>query len=463
MENQKNAKSHKKYSKNVVKIKNSAQKSLNKREIKNDKIIAKCNKHLIKLDKKYVEIIHKINEFNTNGKKTIAYFVDSYFPVIDGVVSVLDNYAKFMSDFYNVVVCTPKHKKNTYKSDKYFVLSCDSVHLKKQGYDLAFPQFDGDFTYFISLLKIDLVHINAPFTMGSFGMELAKKRHIPSITTFHSQFRQDFYKSTNSKLLSNIMSNIIIKFYDKSTVTLTMNEFSNSVMKEYGLKRNDVKILPNATNLVYKDFDEELEREVLGKYKIEKDSFNILFIGRFVKVKNVYLILDVLKELKKLNNDFRFIFMGYGPEEARMKKLVSEFGLNENIVFTGKVLDLDEKSIIIKNSNLLFFPSVYDTDGIVKIECACYSVPTLCLENTGVSSGIKNNETGFVEKNDIVSLAAKLDFLSKNVDFVQKIGKNAKEKMYITWEDVGEKLKSIYENLFEKKSLKKKKYSKKNN
>ena len=306
----------------------------------------------------------------------------------------------------------------------------------------------------LSKLKIDLVHVNAPFSMGMFGLDLAKKRKIPSITTFHSQFRQDFYKATNSELLSKIMSNIIIKVYDKSTVTLTMNNFSAKIMKSYGLKRNDVKIIPNATSLKYKEFDEVQEREVIEKHKIQKDKFRMLFIGRFVKVKNVYLILEVLKELFKINKNFQFIFLGYGPEEEKMKKIIRENNLEKNIVFTGKILDEDEKAIIIKNSNLLFFPSDYDTDGIVKIECACYSVPTLCLDNTGVSSGLVNNETGFVEKNNIENLVKKIDELSKNVDFVQKIGKNAKEKLYITWEDVGNKLLILYRDLMNRKNVK---------
>lgn len=454
--NNKNAKKHQKYSKNVAKIKRTAEKRLNKRIEKKENIIEKCNKKILNCEEEDWEILNKINFFNTNGRKTIAYFIDSYYPVVDGVISVLDNYAKFMASYYNVVVCTPKHKKESYVTDNYFVLSCDSLHLKRQGYDLAFPQFDNRFVKLISLLKIDLVHINAPFTMGTYGLELAKKRHIPSISTFHSQFRQDFYKSTNSKLLSNIMTNIIIKFYDKTTLTLTMNDFSYSVMKEYGLKRRDVKLIPNATNLKYKEFDEKQEREVVEKYKINNDKFKILFIGRFVKVKNVYLILDVLKLLYKQNKNFQFIFMGYGPEENKMKKIVQESGLEKNIVFTGKILDNDEKSIIIKNSNILFFPSVYDTDGIVKIECACYSVPTLCLEGTGVSSGLVDNDTAFIEKNDIENLANRLNELSKNVDFVQKVGKNAKDRLYITWEDVGNNLKNIYESLLEKKNLKRK-------
>lgn len=453
-EGKKNAKTLKKYDKNIIKIKKNTEKRLKRRENRNCEIVSKCNKKIVKTSKTDIAILNKINEMNTNGKKTIVYFIDSYYPVIDGVVSVLDNYAKFMSDYYNVVVCTPKHKKKTYESDKYFVLGADSVYIKKQGYDLGFPQLDSKFMKYISLLKIDLVHVNAPFKMGTFGLELAKKRHIPSITTFHSQFKQDFYKATKSAVLSKFLANMIIKNYDKSTLTITMNDFSAGIMKEYGLKRKDIQIVPNATNLEYKEFDSNREVEVLKKYGIETKQFNILFIGRFVKVKNVYLILDVLKELFKTNKDFQFIFMGYGPEEEKMKKIISENNLENNIIFTGKVLDIDEKAIIIKNSDILFFPSVYDTDGIVKIESACYNVPTLCLENTGVSSGIKNNETGFVEKNDVKLLAQRLNELSKNVDFVKKIGKNAKESLYVTWNDVGNKLKNIYEKLFNIKNLK---------
>ena len=454
MTEKKNAKNVKNTDKNIIKIKKSTQKKIKRRENKKLEIVSKCNKKITKTTKEDIDILNKINEFNTNGKKTIVYFVDSFYPVIDGVVAVIDNYAKYMSKFYNVVVCSPKHKKKTYVAEKYFVLSSDSVFVKKQGYDLAFPQLDSKFQNYISLLKIDLIHVHSPFNMGSFGLELAKKRHIPSVTTFHSQFKQDFYKATNSKLLSTFLSGMVIKNYDKSTITITMNDFSAGVMREYGLKRKDVQIVPNATDLIFKEFDLGFEKQVINKYGLQTEKFNILFIGRFVKVKNVYLILDVLKELFKLNKNFQFIFMGYGPEEEKMKKIINENGMEKYFVFTGKVLNGDEKAIIIKNSDLLFFPSVYDTDGIVKIESACYSVPTLCLENTGASSGIINNETGFIEKNDINKLANRLDFLIKNVDFVQKIGKNAKDRLYITWEDVGNNLKNIYEKLFNLKNLK---------
>ena len=108
--------------------------------------------------------------------------------------------------------------------------------------------------------------------------------------------------------------------------------------------------------------------------------------------------MDSIIELYKINKDFNFIFLGYGPEQNKMQKICKENGLENIVKFTGKIDSEDEKAILIKNSNLLFFPSVYDTDGIVRIECACYSVPTLCIEETGVASSLKDNVNGYIEK-----------------------------------------------------------------
>ena len=440
--------------KKIIKLKHRTRKNINKREKQDKKRILSCNRKLLKIDNERKETLLKINEFNTNGKKTVVYFIDSYYPIIDGVVSVMENYAKYMSDYFNVVVCTPKHKKQTYKSDKYYVLGANSVYLKKTTYDLGLPQIDDEFKKYISMLKIDLVHVNSPFTMGMFGLDIARKRRIPSITTFHSQFKQDFYKATKSEIIAQILSNIIINTYKKSTVTLTMNEFAADIMRKYGLGKRKVEILPNATSIKYKEFEKKFEKQTLDKYQLQKRKFNILYLGRLVKVKNIFFILKAIKELSNLTQDFMFTFLAYGPEEMRMKSFCKEKEIEKFVQFTGKVLDEDEKAVIIKNNDLLFFPSCYDTDGIVKIECACYGIPTLCIENTGVASGIKNNETGFIEKNDLKLMVEKLNFLVNNVKIVKEVGKNAQKDLYITWEEVGKRLKDIYDRLLNTKNLK---------
>ncbi|MBO5344894.1 MAG: glycosyltransferase, partial [Clostridia bacterium] len=357
-----------------------------------------------------------------------------------------------------VVICCPKHKNKTFKSEKYFVLATDSLYVKNQGYDLGFPQLDLVFQKLISLLKIDLIHVQSPFNMGNFGVSLAKKRKIPCLTTFHSQFKQNFQNAVKNEPLATLLTRIVMGIYQRSTVAVTMNNFARNLMKEYGLKKQ-VELIPNATNLKPKQFDEKFERDLLKKHKIDKDKFNIIFIGRFVEVKNVYFILDSIIELYKTNKDFNFIFLGYGPEQNKMQKICKENGLENIVKFTGKIDSEDEKAILIKNSNLLFFPSVYDTDGIVRIECACYSVPTLCIEETGVASSLKDNVNGYIEKYSKEAFAKRMDVLIKNKEETKKVGERAFKEIYITWEGVCEKLFNLYEETlknFLTKNIKKK-------
>ncbi len=448
-----------KLSKNIISVRKQILKTANTKTKNNEKRLKKCNKKLLNKYDDVREIYLTIDKFNNNEKKTIVYFIDSFFPVIDGVVSVLDNYAKIMSKYYNVVVCAPKHKSKVYNGCNYFVLQSDSIFLKNQGYDLGFPQLDAEFQKYISLLKIDLVHIHAPFNMGSFGLNLAKKRKVPSLITFHSQFKQNFYNAVKSDTIANWLTKFIMTTFNKTTQVITMNDFAKGVLKEYGLKKS-VEIIPNATNLKEKEFSKEYENEIVSKHGIDKNKFNILFIGRFVEVKNVYFILSVISELYKKNKDFNFIFLGYGPEQSKMQKICKQNGIENIVKFTGKIDSVDEKSVIIKNSDLLFFPSVYDTDGIVKIEAACYGVPTLCIENTGVSANMINDRNGFIEKYDEQAFVDRLDFLIKNVDFVKKVGETAKIEIYITWEEVGERLRNLYEKFLNTHNFKNRKKNK---
>ena len=433
-----------KFAKNVISARKNIRKKTMHIEKQNSKRRRRANDQLLQSDLSSKDIYLTIDKFNNNGKKTVVYFIDSFFPVIDGVVAVLDNYAVQMQKYYNVVICAPKHKGSIFKTDKYFVLYADSLYIKAQGYDLGFPQLDPVFQKYISLLKIDLIHIQAPFNMGNYGLSLGKRRKVPILTSFHSQFKQNFYSAVKNEVIAQWLTKILMTVYQRSTLVVTMNDFAKKLLREYGL-RKQVEIVPNATNLKPKEFDSEYEKEILKKYHINKDVFNMIFIGRFVSVKNVYFILDILIDLYKINPNFNFIFLGYGPEQNKMQKIVKENGLENVIKFTGKVDSLDEKSILIKNSNILLFPSVYDTDGIVKIECACFSVPALCIEETGAASNIKDNHNGFIEEDSKEAFVKRLDYLLKNVDFVKKIGENAKSELYITWEDVCEMLHNLYQ------------------
>ena len=442
-----------KFSKKVI--------SIRKNSVRQNKQLEKQNDKRVKLAEKVKDIpvyedekiAAQIHDYNTNGKKTICYFIDTFFPIVDGVVSVVDNYAVQMKYKYNVVICAPKHKQTEFETKKYFVIQCDSFYLKAQGYDYALPQLDPVFQRYVSLLKIDLIHIHSPFNMGSFGLQIARQRKIPCVATFHSQYKRDFLEAVKSEMVASVMTKMIASIYQKADLTLTMNEFTKNLMQEYGIKRK-IEILSNATNLTRKNFSKDKEKEILEKYKINPNKFNLIYIGRLVKVKNTDFILDVINEISLKNVEFNMIFMGYGQEMQKMKNFVASHNLDDHVIFTGKVTDENEKAIIIKNSNLLFFPSGYDTDGIVKMECACYNVPSMCLEGTGAGCNIIHGENGFLIDGDIRKTANMLENIIKNDKNLKKIGKNANKTLYVTWDKIGNKLDEYYTKLLNIKTKK---------
>ena len=40
----------------------------------------------------------------------VCQLIDTYYPIVDGVIKVMENYAKRQSKKYNVVMVVPKHK-----------------------------------------------------------------------------------------------------------------------------------------------------------------------------------------------------------------------------------------------------------------------------------------------------------------------------------------------------------------
>ena len=53
-----------------------------------------------------------------------------------------------------------------------------------------------------------------------------------------------------------------------------------------------------------------------------------------------------------------------------LKTQLKKLKLTNDIILTGKVMDKSLIGSILCNSKIMLFPSIYDTDGIVKYEAA---------------------------------------------------------------------------------------------
>ena len=231
-----------------------------------------------------------------NTKKiTIGLFNDTFFPMIDGVISVVHNYATYLSKHANVVVFVPYFPGKEYDDSTlpYKVVRCKSIHIPYGDYPWPLPNLDKKFMNELNNYKLDIVHIHSPFGLGKVGIKYAKKHNIPVIATMHSQFKQDFQRVVKLNFLANILTKTRIRVFNKCDECWAVNsEVARIFYEDYGYKKLP-RVMNNATEMKPVSLDKTIDK----KYNIDKNDKVFLFVGRLNKLKGVLFLVESLKIL----------------------------------------------------------------------------------------------------------------------------------------------------------------------
>lgn len=413
------------------------------------KDVAIENKKTLKEQEKeyYFSVAEKIKEFNGNGKLTVAIFIDAFFPNLDGVVMVVDNLAKRLKDKCNVVVFAPKDNGLTVKRD-YLVVGVKSRYFKKYGYSAAiFQAFDSDFKKLLKSLRIDVIHAHSPFFLGAKAKRLHKKRRIPFIMSFHSQYKKDIYKSTGSKLLTKIVLAKLMSVFNGADETWTMHNKSAETLKEYGYK-GKIALMPNATDYVYPENAEEIIQTMREKYGI-KDERVFLFVGRLVLQKNILFIIDVLAALREKGLNFKMFFVGDGPDRATLEKKIKDYNLEDRVTLIGNVSDKEIIKSFYLTADLVLFPSKYDVSSIIQLEAAAMKTPCAFIQGSVTSFTVKDKVNGLILPDDANEFADGVyDFVIDD-DYKRSLSENAHRDLYVTWDEIVDKSLSAYKTIVE--------------
>lgn len=404
---------------------------------------------MVKADKNYKKhVFDTIENFNTNGKKTVVLVCDSYFPVIDGVVKVVDNYTKLLSDVYNVILIVPRHRNKVLVEENILIIGVKGIYIGFLHYDMALPLFDRMLGKYLKNLRIDLIHSHSPFPIGAKLSKVAKKRGIPLATTMHSQYKLDIKKYAKFEFLTKMILSPLVKVFNRSTEVWTMTTKTADTIKDYGYK-GDIFYMPNATDDIEPKNLNELRANTRQKLGISNDEKVFIFVGRLVRQKNILFVADALKILKEKGLKFKMIFVGDGPDKGELEKKIIENGLKDNVIYAGFVSDKQILSSYYACSDLLLFPSVYDTWSLVRTEAAAHKVPGVFLKDTLTAATITDKRNGYLSEHNTEKYAELvLDILS-DPDSFKKISECAKEELYFTWNDLKPKIIERYDYLIE--------------
>lgn len=141
--------------------------------------------------------------------------------------------------------------------------------------------------------------------------------------------------------------------------------------------------------------------ETRQHYGIPESATALLLAGRLHKVKGVDL---ALKAIAQLPEHVWIIAAGNGPEEASLRQLAKELGVDRRVVFTGWVNDITKLAAA---TDVWLAPSRWEPLGNTVLDAWAHALPVIASRATGPAALIDDGKTGLlVDVDDVTSLQA---------------------------------------------------------
>jgi glycosyltransferase involved in cell wall biosynthesis len=354
----------------------------------------------------------------------ILVFSPYYPPHIGGLESHADEFNKYLSQKgIDIAVFTPRLPKEAQEKETKY----NGVKI------IRFPAFEIVPNYplpkfwlikfwelFFSLFKekFDIVISRTRFFNTSLLAFFYAK--IKNVEWIHIEHGSDFVQSggkfltSTAKLYDYTFGRLILWSADKVIAnSLASSEFCRKLVKDLDCKviyrGVEMKKIENARPAL----------EIKAQYP---DETLIVFIGRLINGKGV---LDLIRAVKDIKDDYRLFIIGDGPQKTELENLTAELEIENKVKFFGQ-MKFEEAIGILKISDILVNPSYTEGLPTSVVEAALCEKAIVATNVGGTREIIIDNQSGFlIAVKDIPALKNKLEILIKDESIRKDFGKNA--------------------------------------
>ena len=256
----------------------------------------------------------------------------------------------------------------------------------------------------LALNGIDILHVQFPFMLGIKAVQVARKKNIPIVSTFHVQ-AENILKNINlrSDFLTRLLYRIFInKIYNLSDLVICPSEFAKEELTNYGLK-SPSKVISNGILPVFSP--KKVERSVLLK-----DKFILLTVGRMAKEKHQRLIINAVKK-SEYSKKIQLVIIGDGPLKAHLKHLAKGLPVPPIIDSVAN----EQLREWYHFSDLYVHAGEIELEGMSTMEAMASGLPILVSNSK--KSAVKQfalDKKSLFEAGNVQSLAQKIDFWVEN-------------------------------------------------
>jgi len=151
----------------------------------------------------------------------------------------------------------------------------------------------------------------------------------------------------------------------------------------------------------------------------------VALIAQFIPRKGHRVLVDAMPAVLARHPNVKVIFLGQGPQEAPLKQLVAERGLQASVLFGGFRTDLHR---VMPSLDLVVHPAATEGLGVSLLQAASCGVPIVATRAGGIPEIVQPGLTGeLVAPGDAPALAAALIQLLGDAPLRERYGQAARQ------------------------------------
>lgn len=316
----------------------------------------------------------------------------------------------------------------------------------------ALDHFFLNYYYFLRVQHIEADIFHAYDILDAYPLILAKKR--PTVTSCHDCWY--FISSRKSKRLYESVKRSYLHFV--CYVSLTRSDYivcpSHSTKKDiislFQVPEERIEVIPWGVSARFRQIDsKEIIKDELGI-----DSPFILHVaGHFAEEEGVDLTIKALFILKQKIRNIQLYIIGnrQGNLYREIKLFVKKCGLDENVLFLGRVSD-KELVMYYNAADVLVHPSRYEGFGLPPLEAMACGTPVVATSVASLPEIIGDAGILLPSPPDAEKLARSVFVILTDRQLRQKlINRGLKRSKKFTWERTQRKMMNLYERVINEK------------
>ncbi len=329
-----------------------------------------------------------------------------YHPFVGGIETVLKDICEGLADQVQFQVLVANTCNRTSHENGTVSLTRAASFGKLLSCSLA-PSY----LYYAKKFDADLLHVHLANPLAEVSALMAR-RDVPVVAHFHSDVVRPIPGPVRVPY-----DKFLHAFYRRANCIVVPTPRHIEISRFVPYYREKCRVVPYGIPVSRFDLDDA------GRKKADhlRDGLpTVLFVGRLVHYKGVEFLIRAMENLNA-----RLWIAGIGPLEESLKRLASQKGIADRVIFLGHVSD-EELISYYHACDVFALPSITNQEmfGIVQLEAMACRKPVLSTDlPTGVPWVNQHAKTGYcVTPGNAAELASALQYLLSSSELRSEMG-----------------------------------------